>query len=95
MEVSEHGGTDVLWNRLGSIVSRMFCALVDRRLGLIIHGPLKLRTAHLSDNTKIYESKMFFPDLKALLCQDHTQNFRSIDHSSKKITSQSLLHTLK
>jgi hypothetical protein len=29
--------------------------------------------------------KMFFLDLKALLCQDHPQNFRSIAHSSKKI----------
>jgi hypothetical protein len=29
--------------------------------------------------------KMFFPDLKALLCQDHKQNFRSIAHSRKKI----------
>jgi hypothetical protein len=28
---------------------------------------------------------MFFPDLKAILCQDHMQNFRSIAHSSKKI----------
>jgi hypothetical protein len=28
---------------------------------------------------------MFSPDLKALLCQDHTQNFRSIVHSRKKI----------
>jgi hypothetical protein len=54
-----------------------------------MHGPLKLRTVHLSDNTKIYESKVsvqnVFLDLKALLCQDHPQNFRSIAHSSKKI----------
>jgi hypothetical protein len=53
------------------------------------HGPLKQRTVHLSDNTIIYESKVsvqnVFPDLSALLCQDHTQNFRSIAHSSKKI----------
>jgi peroxiredoxin len=51
------------------------------------HGPLKLRTVHLRDNTIIYESKVsvVFPDLKAPLCQDHTQNFRSIAHSSKKI----------
>jgi hypothetical protein len=52
------------------------------------HVPLKLRTVHLSDNTIIYESKVSVqnvPDLKALLCQDHTQNFRSIGHSSKKI----------
>jgi peroxiredoxin len=57
--------------------------------GTIIHGPTKLSTVHLSDNTIIYESKVsvqnVFPDLKAPLCQDHTQNFRSIAHSSKKI----------
>jgi hypothetical protein len=29
--------------------------------------------------------KMFSPDLKALLCQEHMQNFRSIARSSKKI----------
>ena len=55
----------------------------------IEHGPLKLRTVHLGDNTKIYESNIsgqnVFSDLKALFCQDHTQNFRSIAHSSKKI----------
>jgi hypothetical protein len=46
------------------------------------HGPLKLRTVHLSNNTIIYESRFHnvFSDLKALLCQDHTQNFRSIAH---------------
>jgi hypothetical protein len=57
--------------------------------GKINHGPLKLRTVHLGDNTKIYERNIYvqnvFPDLKALLCPDHTQNFRSIAHSSKKI----------
>jgi peroxiredoxin len=61
----------------------------SRRSSEMDHGPLKLRTVHLSDNTIIYESKVsvqnVFPDLKALICQDHTQNFRSIAHSSKKI----------
>jgi hypothetical protein len=34
----------------------LFC--IFELLGAIMHGPLKLRTVHLSDNTMIYESKV-------------------------------------
>jgi hypothetical protein len=64
-------------------------SLGNRTVGLYRHVPLKLWTVHISDTTIIFESKVsaqnVFPDLKALLCQDHMQNFRSIAHSSKKI----------
>jgi hypothetical protein len=68
-----------------------FMKMLEHKMleNILSHGPLKLRTVHLSDNTIIYETKLsvqkFSPDLKALLCQDQTQNFRSIAHSSKKI----------
>jgi hypothetical protein len=45
----------------------------NKRYSVTNHGPLKLRTVHLSDNTIIYESKV------------STQNLRSIAHSRKKI----------
>jgi hypothetical protein len=35
-------------------------------------------------------AKCFPPDLKAQLCQEHTRNFRSIAHSSKKIKTPKL-----
>jgi hypothetical protein len=43
---------------LGAVSTRGFCSRYSVRDGAAAHGPLKLRTAHLSDNTKIYESKV-------------------------------------
>jgi hypothetical protein len=47
-------------------------------LAVFRHGPLKLRTVHLSDNTIIYESKVFvqnvFPLFKGtIMSRPHTK----------------------